>query len=927
MADIIISSGITSDSITLNNEKLTVLDGGTANNIKIYEKGKMLISSGGNADILFVDSGGMLTVFNGGTASRIKLDGTEKRSGLMEIESGGSADVVTVGAYSELIVSSGGTATTIVWTPGVGHISACDGATALFFSKYSGVYYGNGHELLDSRWEMTRRTISEDQEMYVTSNGAAQYTTVNKDGRLDVFNGGSVTSTTVNAGTVYISSGGIAVDTTLNSGFLRVSSGGIADTVALRNNGVVQIYNGGKVTGAVASCADVEVFSGGEMNGLTLQGNAGLYVAMGGKLTGRMTVSDEANIFLEDNATVGFDISALTPGAPVRINNLSVFHGTEAADFTLTVSDTQKNGWYTLAIDATDFDRTISVLNTVGEQLGTLSVGMTTDIGGTEYFLALESGGTLSVRRGKEGDSPDLRPNGADDGWNNWLYDKKAKTPNTAVTDAEPVFLNAGMKDICPDGDDVIGYEENETVYGNFVGSGDDTDYRKIRLEKGASLSLSMIATDKTKFVICSLTSKTDKKGKTTYTQKALQTTTLQQGRETGIYYTAQTKPILLEAGEYYVAMQSTNAKKGGTAYYNVEVDQDASVFFDKGDNSDDWWGDVKEGPSGAVGDAGTLTAETEAVVENGWVGFGDAVDYMRFSLESGANLSFSVGASDAAKFTVWKLNSKTDKKGAITYSLKSIQATTLKKAKDATVFSAETKLLLLEAGDYYISVQSTNAKKGGSADYDVKLNTNCVFFSAGDDGRNDYVYDKKRNPALNESIDDFVTTELASDTAEIRLDKNAPSEDWNNFVGFGDAADYAKIRLSADATLSFTLKATDATKFTVWRLVEKTDKKGNISYSMKSLQATALKKAKGDELFAATTKALSLSEGEYFISMQSTNAAKGGSAFYRVELNQALCSGLPDAGIAASAAGPDAASGIAGLDGRPASQNAGLLA
>ena len=181
MAEIIISSGITSDSITLNNEKLTVLDGGTANNIKIYEKGKMLISSGGNADILFVDSGGMLTVFNGGTASRIKLDGTEKRSGLMEIESGGSADVVTVGAYSELIVSSGGTATTIVWTPGVGHISACDGATALFFSKYSGVYYGNGHELLDSRWEMTRRTISEDQEMYVTSNGAAQYTTVNKE--------------------------------------------------------------------------------------------------------------------------------------------------------------------------------------------------------------------------------------------------------------------------------------------------------------------------------------------------------------------------------------------------------------------------------------------------------------------------------------------------------------------------------------------------------------------------------------------------------------------------------------------------------------------------------------------------------------------------------------------------------------------------
>ena len=140
-------------------------------------------------------------------------------------------------------------------------------------------------------------------------------------------------------------------------------------------------------------------------------------------------------------------------------------------------------------------------------------------------------------------------------------------------------------------------------------------------------------------------------------------------------------------------------------------------------------------------------------------------------------------------------------------------------------------------------------------------------------------------------------------------------NEAWNNFVGFGDAADYALITLSADATISFNLIATDSTQFTIYRLNE--GKKAG-SYTMKSLQATTLKKAKGDEIFSATTKALSLAEGEYYICMQSANAAKGGSAFYNVELNHALCSGVPDAGIAAA---------MDISDGKFALQNGGLLA
>jgi len=50
--------------------------------------------------------------------------------------------------------------------------------------------------------------------------------------------------------------------------------------------------------------------------------------------------------------------------------------------------------------------------------------------------------------------------------------------------------------------------------------------------------------------------------------------------------FTAGTKALLLEAGVYYVSMESTNAAKGGRAYYEIAVDQDASKFYDSAPTS-----------------------------------------------------------------------------------------------------------------------------------------------------------------------------------------------------------------------------------------------------------------------------------------------------------------------------------------------------
>ena len=292
-------------------------------------------------------------------------------------------------------------------------------------------------------------------------------------------------------------------------------------------------------------------------------------------------------------------------------------------------------------------------------------------------------------------------------------------------------------------------------------------------------------------------------------------------------------------------------------------------------------------------------------MLEN-WVGYCDAVDYLKITLESAAKLSFLLGADDASKFTVWRLNSKTNKQGVVSWSLKSLQTKSLAKVKKTGEYAASTKALLLDKGEYYISMQSTNAAKGGSAAYTVTLDAeNSVFYTDVDDGRNDWLYDKKSGTA-NPDRETFNSVVLTTATEEILPDEpgtvsrevtvDGKTVEYRNFVGYGDAADYARIELGTDASVSFCVAATDKAKFVIYSFTEGVDKKGNVKYTVKALQTTELKKPKTASEYAATTKALSLQAGVYYIAVQSTNASKGGCAYYNVELNTADCSGLPDA-------------------------------
>ena len=119
-------------------------------------------------------------------------------------------------------------------------------------------------------------------------------------------------------------------------------------------------------------------------------------------------------------------------------------------------------------------------------------------------------------------------------------------------------------------------------------------------------------------------------------------------------------------------------------------------------------WTDMKNsgGFSSEIGRTADYSKENPNIFTvSGWVGIDDAIDYHEITLTDAGRYSFDISATDKTKFTVYKLNSKTNQNGIETYSIKSLQSTTLKYDKPTDSYYAATKGLLLEEGTYYIAV------------------------------------------------------------------------------------------------------------------------------------------------------------------------------------------------------------------------------
>ena len=764
------------------------------------------------SDLIVKTQNGWVTVLTKGTIS----DSVATEYGTIEIMKGG--------VFSNATVTDGGT----IEIRNEGVLS-------------SGLATNGGMILVEFDTEFSNvpgsiRNVSATKSGYVWVNGSATGLTAANGGSFDIVDLGKLNKATI-----------------LDGGIGNVKNGASAVEVTVNQGGKFFVLEGG-------TARDLTVAAGGILD------------VSSGKLTGAIMFEAGAVVSAEEGAILDFDLTQAKAGAKeTLVNNLSIIKGTPK--YTLTVNGTQENGVYKLAEGAAGFDKAISVVNTSGKKLGTLTVGGNAKTFGDHSYKLAQDGSLLTVTVGDP-----LPQNGPSEPLNDTLYINKT-TVNTDVTEAYGTYLTAPGDPVSLDQfgllEETITINDVSYTFCNHVEkkAGDDSDnidYAKIVLTHGAKLSFHAEATAAATFTVYSLSQ--DKKGK--YTLKSLQTLKLAKDKD-GVFKADSQKTVDLQAaGDYYVSMKFTD-RNAAEAYYNVSLNgADKGVaFYDLGNNTDDWTDMKTKGYGGAVSNLGKITASGD-LIKDEWVGFGDKADYKKFTLESAAELSFAVNTSldkGPLKLTICKLK-ETVKKSDTTYSQVTVKTITVKSGRD----SAQLNNLRLAAGGYYFKVESTNVKK--STGYGVRI-TDSDFYKDVDDGWNNVLLNGK---ALNENTAYFYDNKLSVSGA-IYLDKSGnykknsiaaqytyEGKKYGGFVCFGDETDFAKLTLTGTLDVTFSLSATNDATLEIIKVTQKGEKN-----SKKSLQTIKFK-AGNDPATSKRPLTLEVKDGvSYYVSVKATNVKK----------------------------------------------------
>ena len=910
-----IESGATVNNTTINSGTRVDISYGAIAKGTIINSGELNVFLNGVANSTTVNPGGLLDV-NNAEAYDIRENGgavqfnyanttfvNNSFSGLIlsdyaTVHSGTTAIRTTVNSNGSLSIYSGGIATQIIENGGKVYYE--EGAEVTFASNtFSGVIVPDyGWATVHSGTTAYGTILSSfDADMIVHSGGSAFRTTVGQNCRLFISNDGIANDIIENGGNVIIEDGAIVSFASNSFSEFEFSgtsatlhSGTTANSTVVNNNGKLDV-SGGKVIGTILNSGTLNVSSLGMASETIINSRGSMFVSSGG--TTINTTLDSGGIF---------DIAK---GAIVKSTTI--------------------NSGASLAVS-----KDVAVYNTVVYENGELHICSGGTACNTKVFAAgrvkVLSGGTLTGKM-------------------NYMAGAIVSIENGAILDFDLTQTAAGGKAILSDWSLIQGTPDYVLTVGTSQASGiyklaDNADefdgtlsVRDTAGESFGTLAVGgALAVGKAAYTLtlddeslvltitggakpdtqaptisnirASTTKQTDQAVTVTavFADDIALKSSLYKLGENGIWKDYVNGVTVTENMTIYFKAVDVAGNESKIASYKVANIKKAEPDSPSGtpDNGRNNWLYLKTlGVNPDLGDfvATDVSASTEEIpldrdgdVDSeewqNYVGYDDLADFARINLENDAKLSFLANATGAAKLVIYRLTEGTGKKAG-TYTMKVLQTTTLKKPKWSTEYTAETKGLLLVAGDYYIAMKSTGSKKGGTAYYNVNLNEKSAFFTNGDGGWNNWLYEKKTGP--NPNSDDFITTVISSSTEEIQLDRDGDvdSFDWLNFVGYGDAADYAKIVLNGEAKLSFLILATDAAKFVIYRLTEKISKKGVVTYSKKTLQTTKLKKDKQTQMYEANTKALKLGAGEYFISVQSTNAKQGGNAYYSVNLNE----------------------------------------
>jgi len=633
-----------------------------------------------------------------------------------------------------------------------------------------------------------------------------------------------------------------------------------------------------------------------------------------GAYPGAVKFDDNGSVYFRATDAVG-NVSEVTSYAVTNIDKVPPAKPTASADIT-----TETSGKVTVTAVFSG-DSTVREYSLDGLVWQDYTSPLVFSKNGKAYFRAADAAGNESAVSSYEvtniiAVTPDNEP---DTGWNDYLYDKKSKAWNSDENIANfATNTIAGNCEIYLDVPGTIDFEDMHNMFGNDATNIDTGDVGKISVTAAAKLSFSVKSTADGTFYIYE--DGVDKKGNRAQIQVGK--VAVKKGK------VAQLKDVCLTTtGKYYAAMTAKNVKKAGTqGVYNVLV-VDSRLFVD----ADDGWNNIAtnkavvDNPVAVERGVKQVKLDNTAMIDGGgyqnFVGFSDGIDYAKLNLASTTYLSFDIGTNGNAKFTLWKRDTNSGK-------MTKVGGVVSLKSKNGELAAKSTKAQLLEVSDkyeYFISMESSDAAKGGSAYYNVNVNTVATrFFDSADGGENNWLYDKK-SKSYNDDANLRTNTISGSGEKAIILDNNAIGDPaFNNFVGYQDAADYAKIVLTEKGLLSFQVTALADVSFEIWQ--KGTDKKGNATLS--SLQKKTDVKVKDYAVGAsATTVALSLDAGEYYVSVTAKKATANekGSALYNVTAS--FTSAVADAQLDSALAASGFATGLAGLDDKSAWQNIGQLA
>ena len=369
-------------------------------------------------------SAGELAILSGCTANSVQV--TAESSAAVHV---GSMAVVSSAAVS------GSSAGVEVMSAGIiNGATIMSGANVRVLGRIDSCTIGSsGTVTISSGGCVVNATLDNKAVMAIRNSGSASSVNVSSGGYVTVSSGGSLLNAAIYAnGSMYISSGGRGSGGCIDvysSGMLTIADGGYAEEVVLDrfgemvNYGTAQrvtISNCGRLAVSGGTCG-ISATSGGSavcFDGL-LEGTVayGGVAAFQGGSTRTVTVTSGGRLTITKNlamstgkisfmygGNLNFDISTISSSSSLPLFGNSSGEGYDTfilnpddAVYSLTVGTMQAEQTYVLACEASTFKSTITLLNTYGDYIGTLTLGSTKKFGDKNYTLNLDDMANLSV--------------------------------------------------------------------------------------------------------------------------------------------------------------------------------------------------------------------------------------------------------------------------------------------------------------------------------------------------------------------------------------------------------------------------------------------------------------------------------------------------------------------------------------------------